>query len=136
SINGAGAVAFGVSREALYLLVQGGARLVAKEGDQVPGFGTIASFGRGAFGGEAPVFSAFDPDGHEVIARVGDTGPSKVVAAGDPGPQGGILDLGDGGFAASADAVVFSSTLSSGAIPSALLIVGAVARAAKPDARA
>src|SRR5882724_1593343 len=136
SINGAGAVAFGVSREALYLLAQGGARLVAKEGDQVAGFGTIASFGRGAFGGEAPVFSAFDPDGHEVIARVGDAGASKVVAAGDPGPQGGILDLGDDRIAASADAVVFSSTLSGGAIPAALFTVGAGAGAVKPVARA
>jgi len=136
SINGAGAVAFGVSREALYLLAQGGARLVAKEGDQVAGFGTIASFGRGAFGGEAPVFSAFDPDGHEVIARVGDAGASKVVAAGDPGPQGGILDLGDGGFAASADAVVFSSTLSGGTIPAALFMLDAAAGTLKSVASA
>ncbi len=136
SINGAGAVAFGVSREALYLLAQGGARLVAKEGDQVAGFGTIASFGRGAFGGEAPVFSAFDPDGHEVIARVGDAGASKVVAAGDPAPQGGILDLGDGGFAASADAVVFSSTLSGGTIPAALFMLDAAAGTLKSVASA
>ena len=136
SINGAGAVAFGVSREALYLLAQGGARLVAKEGDQVAGFGTIASFGRGAFGGEAPVFSAFDPDGHEVIARVGDAGASKVVAAGDPAPQGGILDLGDGGFAASADAVVFSSTLSGGTIPAALFMLDAAAGPLKSVASA
>ena len=136
SINGAGAVAFGVSREALYLLAQGGARLVAKEGDQVAGFGTIASFGRGAFGGEAPVFSAFDPDGHEVIARVGEAGASKVVAAGEPGPQGGILDLGDGGFAASADAVVFSSTLSGGTIPAALFMLDAAAGTLKSVASA
>ena len=125
SINGAGAVAFAVTREALYLLAPGGARPVAKEGDQVPGFGTIASFGRVAFGGEAPVFSAFDPDGREVIARLGDAGASKVVAAGDPGPQGGTLDLGDGSFAASADAVVFSSTLSGGTGPAALFTVDA-----------
>ncbi len=138
SINGAGAVAFGVSREALYLLAQGGARPVVEEGDQVQGFGTIASFGRVAFGGETLVFSALDPDGHEVIARVGDAGASKVVAAGDPGPKGGILDLGDERIAASGDAVVFSSTLSSGTIPAALFTVdaGAVERVASTGQRA
>ena len=138
SINGAGAVAFGVSREALYLLAQGGARPVVEEGDQVQGFGTIASFGRVAFGGETLVFSALDSDGHEVIARVGDAGASKVVAAGDPGPKGGILDLGDERIAASGDAVVFSSTLSSGTIPAALFTVdaGAVERVASTGQRA
>ena len=138
SINGAGAVAFGVSRGALYLLAPGGARPVVEEGDQVQGFGTIASFGRVAFGGETLVFSALDPDGHEVIARVGDAGASKVVAAGDPGPKGGILDLGDERIAASGDAVVFSSTLSSGTIPAALFTVdaGAVERVASTGQRA
>src|SRR5438876_7972117 len=138
SIHGAGAVAFGVSREALYLLAQGGARPVVEEGDQVQGFGTIASFGRVAFGGETLVFSALDSDGHEVIARVGDAGASKVVAAGDPGPKGGILDLGDERIAASGDAVVFSSTLSSGTIPAALFTVdaGAVERVASTGQRA
>ena len=138
SINGAGAVAFGVSRGALYLLAPGGARPVVEEGDQVQGFGTIASFGRVAFGGETLVFSALDPDGYEVIARVGDAGASKVVAAGDPGPKGGILDLGDERIAASGDAVVFSSTLSSGTIPAALFTVdaGAVERVARTGQRA
>ncbi len=138
SINGAGAVAFAVTREALYLLAPGGARPVATEGDQVPGFGTIASFGGVAFGGETPVVSAFDPDGHEVIARVGDTGASKVVASGVPAPKGGMLDLGDDRIAASADAVVFSSTLSGGAIPAALFTVdaGAVKPVASTGQRA
>src|SRR5262249_22813578 len=88
SLNATRAVAFGVSREALHLLASNGPQPVVSEGDQVQGFGAIASFGRAAFAGEALVFSALGPDGHEVIAQVGDGGARKLVAAGDPGPRG------------------------------------------------
>ncbi len=134
SINATGSVAFGVSREALYLLAGADAQPVVREGDAVAGFGTIASFGRPAFGGDALLFSAFDRDGHEVIARVDGAGATKVVGTGDPGPLGAILDLGDDRLAASVDAIAFSSTLSGGSIPAALFKVDTRSGAVKPVA--
>jgi hypothetical protein len=92
-LSAAGVAAFRLTREALYVLDDGGPRPVVAVGEEIPDFGAIASLGGFAIDGDTAAVFATDPSGRNVIAVHRQAALRKVVAENDPSPTGGGLEL-------------------------------------------